>query len=157
MRYLFIIFITFCMFACANTQKTVSNSDIVLDPNLIGNDNTAPGWIAYGLALKAWTPTYDESGEPDLYEREVYARSKAASIWQELLAAKKVKPAPELDDLSKIHQAGYMREYVWRYIFLSTGDTPENVDLAAFEQWMSTNLPEHVARINTGVLVAHER
>jgi hypothetical protein len=153
MRHLIIIIVTFFIIGCASTKKETNQNQIILDRSVMSNQNTSTGWMAYGLSLKAWPVELDKSGKPSLYKREVFARSKTALIWQELREKKTVKPDTYLDALVLINDANYMAEYVWSYIYKDIGDQPSALELGKFKQWMTVNLPEHKAVINTGVSV----
>jgi hypothetical protein len=153
MRHLIIILISLCILGCASTQKNTNQNQIILDRSVMSNQNTSTGWMAYGLSLKAWPVELDQNGKPSLYKREVFARSKTALIWQELREKKTVTPDVNLDALVSINDANYMGEYVWVYIYKGVGVQPKGLGLSKFKKWMSINLPEHKAVINTGVSV----
>ena len=153
MRHLIIILITLFVVGCASTKKETGQNQIILDRSVMANQNTSTGWMAYGLSLKAWPVELDKNGKPSLYKREVFARSKTALIWQELREKKTVNPDADLDALVSINDANYMAEYVWSYIYKGVGDQPSGLELGKFKQWMTINLPEHKAVINTGVSV----
>ena len=153
MRHLIIIIITLFIISCASTKKETGQNQIILDRSIMSNQNTSTGWMAYGLSLKAWPVELDKNGKPSLYKREVFARSKTAQIWQELRENKTVNPDTDLDALVLINDANYMKEYVWSYIYKSVGDQPSGLELDKFKQWITVNLPEHKAVINTGVSV----
>jgi hypothetical protein len=125
MRHLIIIIVTFFIIGCASTKKETNQNQIILDRSVMSNQNTSTGWMA----------------------------SKTALIWQELREKKTVKPDTYLDALVLINDANYMAEYVWSYIYKDIGDQPSALELGKFKQWMTVNLPEHKAVINTGVSV----
>jgi hypothetical protein len=153
MRHLIIIIITFFIIGCASTKKVTVQNQIILDRSVMSNQNTSTGWMAYGLSLKAWPVELDKNGKPNLYEREVFARSKTALIWQGLRDKKTVNPDEYLDALVAINDANFMAEYVWSFIYKASVVQPSSLKLGKFKQWMTANLPGHKAVINTGVSV----
>ena len=110
------------------------------------------GWMFYGMALKTWPIELEENGQPNLYKRELFARTKTAQIWQELKGNKAVTSDKYLDELVNIYEAGFMKEYVWAYIRKSSR-IQSSLKLDKFKHWMFVNLPDHKAIINTGIKV----
>ncbi|MCJ8301390.1 lysozyme inhibitor LprI family protein [Shewanella sp.] len=133
-------------------KKNTSQNQIILDRSILNNENALGGWMSYGLALRVWPVELGQDGQPNLYKREIFARSKTAQIWQELRDNKAVNPNKDLDELVYIYESGYMEEYVWAYIRKSSR-IQNSLKLDKFKQWMFTNLPAHKAIINTGVKV----
>jgi uncharacterized protein YecT (DUF1311 family) len=134
-------------------QKETNQNEINIDRSIIKNENALEGWIFYGISLKVWPIELNQNGKPNLYKREVFARSKTATVWQELREKKAVNQDNDLDSLVSINEAGFMREYVWLYINNNSKNIPKNLRLNTFKQWMSIYLPEHKAIVNTGVTV----
>jgi len=151
-NFIFSIFVI-TLVACAGPQNEGNKNQIIIDTSVMKDKNTSTGWLAYGLSLKAWDIELDKNGKPDLYKREVFARTKTALIWQELRESKTVNSDASLDALVTIHKAGFMSEYVWIYIFKELGIQPNNLNMKNFNEWQSVNLIEHQAVINTGVSV----
>ncbi|RHW74573.1 lysozyme inhibitor LprI family protein [Colwellia sp. RSH04] len=136
-----------------SSKKDIRNDQIIIGKSILNDKNAMHGWLFYGMALKTWPIELEESGQPNLYKRELFARSKTAQIWQELKANKAVTPDKYLDELVIIYEAGFMEEYVWAYIRKS-GRTQNNLKLDKFKQWIFVNLPDHKAIIHTGVKVS---
>ena len=153
MHHLIIILSTLFILGCASTKQDTAQNQIILDRSVMSNQNSSTGWMAYGLSLKAWLVELGKNGKPNLYKREVFARSKTALIWQELRENKTVTPDKDLDALVAINDANYMGEYVWIYIHKSLGMQPSGLKLDQFMQWMTANLLDYKAVINTGVSV----
>lgn len=141
------------LFVCNAAQPAKQESQLNLDQNVLSNENSAAGWLAYGMALIAWEPVYLEDGSPDYFNREVSARETAAQIWKELKQNDSSKSDPDLDILETISDAGYMDEYLWVYLKDDRWKNPGTLELEEFMQWASDNLVNHVPVKETGISV----
>lgn len=156
MRPLLIFIATFMLIGCATTAPTYTSGDVIISPKLLENKNSSTGWLAYGIALKAWEIELDKNNKPDLFKREVYARSTTAKIWRELRENKSNDADPALDALVAINNAGLMTEYVSVYIFRNADLQLDNAAMTKFSDWMDQNLPAHNATLDPGVMVPIE-
>ncbi len=147
-----IIFI-FIFAGCGATQKTLSSDSLYLEPHVLSNSNSAPGWLAYGMALAAWEKEYLPDGSPDMFKREIYARETAAQMWKELKQNGESKSDPDLDILEAISDAGFMEEYLWIHFKQENWSNPGTLELDKFKKWSVANLVDHVPVSNTGVSV----
>ena len=154
MRKLIILISTITLISCASTTPTkYTSGDVNISPELFKNENSSTGWFAYGISLKAWKMELDENNKPDLFKREVYARSNTAKIWSELRENKSNSADPALDALVLIDNAGLMKEYVSIYIFQNSHSRLDDIAIKKFTDWMNNNLPNHKATLNPGVTV----
>lgn len=127
--------------------------ELTFSPALNQDKNTGPVWLAYGLALSAWKVELNASGKPNLFKREVFAKSKQAAIWDELRNSAKnpKKPNAGLDALVVVNKAGFIREYVWYYLKQDGWEKPKDLKMQEFLEWSKTHLKDHVPAKNPGV------
>ena len=137
-------------------DKKKGEATIVLDPEVMQKQNLSEYWMLYGVALAAWDPKYlsDKALEP--FEREVFVRSKVATVWISLKEKEKNVADKGLDDLAKIYRAGFMREYVWKYIYVPKTPVPDGLKHSEYETWEKINLVGHIPVVNTGVSLKYQ-
>ena len=76
-----------------------------------------------------------------IFDEEVFARSEAAKIYRNLKQANKSMESNYFNELEKIDAAGYMPEYVWRYLRRPEWAAPaDNLRTADFERWSRGNI-----------------
>jgi hypothetical protein len=89
----------------------------------------------YTLSPGIVIPTFDE---------EVEARRTMAQIWKELKEKDRGRKDRYLDELVPVHEADFMREYVWTYLKQrSWSIQPKNLRLKEFSQWQQLHLQGH--------------
>lgn len=115
---------------------------------------TPPGerklWTAYLYTRAAWLAS--ESGDrPPLgvraptFEGEVRARNVAVGLFRQLEAQDPTFGSRYFDDLDQVVAAGFLREYVWRYLKQPSWTTqPAGLHLARFDAWRALHLRYHV-------------
>jgi hypothetical protein len=115
---------------------------------------TPPGerklWTAYLYTRAAWLAS--ESGDrPPLgvraptFEGEVRARHVAVGLFRQLEAQDPTFGSRYFDDLDRVVAAGFLREYVWRYLKQpSWTPRPAGLHLARFDAWRARHLRYHV-------------
>jgi hypothetical protein len=82
-----------------------------------------------------------------LYEEEVHARTEAVFIYRDIRSRKPEMAAPYFDELDKVEAAGFMREYVWRYLRSSHWVQPAApLRDAEFDRWASEHLRTHAVQ-----------
>ncbi|HTV51353.1 MAG TPA: hypothetical protein VME21_09200 [Steroidobacteraceae bacterium] len=80
------------------------------------------------------------------FDEEVRARRMAVSAFRQLTRGKGAPVSPYFADLDRVEAAGYLREYVWRYLQQpSWRALPADLRLAAFDDWRREHLRDHVA------------
>jgi hypothetical protein len=78
------------------------------------------------------------------FDEEVEGRKSLAQIWKELKQADRRRTDKYLDELIPVHEADFMREYVWTYLKQrSWSKEPENLRLKEFSAWQQTHLQGH--------------
>lgn len=110
-------------------------------------------WMTYLMARAAQAARASETEAPvpgehrASFEEEVRARIMAVHTFRAAAGASDAAPASAyFSDLDRVEHAGFLREYVWRYLHqTSWAATPANLDLRAFEEWRASHLVNHVA------------
>lgn len=148
----YLIFLLLLVIGITTSVSANAGSPTVrLNKQLMAKQNQSAYWVAYGTALAAWDPTSVPNMENKAFEREVFARSGLASIWISLKQKGKKVVDPTIDDLAKIYSAGFMREYVWKYMNIPRDVKPSNLKESKFKEWEQSNLLRHIPIVNTGV------
>jgi len=137
--------------ACGAFDQPPPSNQVYFNQKIFADKNASPGWVAYGIGLSSWEPSYLSNGKPNYFEREVFARSEAAKIWKELRKKGSVEADENLDTLWAINDAGYMKEYAWVYLKRRSWRDPGDLRLEAFQVWAKENLQQHVPVENPGV------
>jgi hypothetical protein len=89
-----------------------------------------------------------------IFDEEVFARGEAAKIYRNLKEKNKAMESPYFNDLEKVDAAGYMPEYVWRYLKRNEwSTTPVNLRAADFERWSRSNLTANHAPETRGKVI----
>ena len=106
-----------------------------------------PVWLGYLMARANYIQEHatEYSGQVGVVEphftEEVYARTKAADIYDEL---GRNGHSPYFEDLLKVKKAGYMKEYVWTGLRQSSWTVDEEPKkLLDFDAWARKNIPNH--------------
>ena len=87
----------------------------------------------------------------------MYARTAAANVWDEIKQKEPVRPNPDLEALTNVAAAGFMREYVWYYLARPDWNKPEKLRLSEFLEWKNDHLQPHTPVIDPGVQVTHSK
>jgi hypothetical protein len=89
-----------------------------------------------------------------VFDEEVFARGEAAKIYRNLKQQNKAMESPYFNDLEKVDAAGFMPEYVWRYLKRNQWSTvPPNLRAAEFDRWSRGNLASNHAPETRGNVV----
>jgi len=114
------------------------------DRALTDADPVLQSWVTYSLARS--TCQLQIGGEnparASSFECEYAARRLLTDTWSEQKADGDAEDA-YLDDLARVRDAGYLREYVAHYLKRRDWLLPDDLDTANFERWRRTNLPRH--------------
>lgn len=78
------------------------------------------------------------------FNEEIYARTTAAQVYQELKTKDKGLHDPYWEILSLVKKKGFMDAYVWTYLHRSEWQNREKPkSLSAFQEWSSLSLKDH--------------
>jgi tetratricopeptide (TPR) repeat protein len=129
-----------------NCSSTKQGIDISLDPELNKKESVVgSAWLSYGMNKALWR-TKNKSGSDTIYTytftEEVDCRKKLSDMWLEL---KEKDPATDayLDELSTIVKAGYISEYVWKYLHQPGWTKPSDLKDEEFNSWIQQHIPNH--------------
>ncbi|MGH8151007.1 MAG: hypothetical protein ACRETB_13675 [Steroidobacteraceae bacterium] len=108
-------------------------------------------WAAYIYTRAALVAA--ESGQRALavgehiasFDEELRGRLIAVNLYRELQRANPALHSAYFADLARVDAAGYLREYVWRYLRAPSWTRPEGLRLAAFDAWRAVHLLHHTA------------
>jgi len=116
-----------------------------------GNEDASAAWLAYILTRQQYImENLDKYIEvPGIissrFEEELDARSGMLSVWEEIKSNNKSLQNKYFDDLSKVKNKGFMKEYVWTFHNRDGWEEPKDLKLKQFEIWKKENIPEHKA------------
>lgn len=89
-----------------------------------------------------------------IFAEEVFARGEAAKIYRSLKQQNKAMESPYFNELEKVDAAGFMPEYVWRFLKRNEWSTvPANLRAADFDRWSRSNLTTNHAPETRGNVV----
>ena len=133
------------------------NHDIFLFPEFHNRSAVAQAaWLGYGTGLvhvfnADHLPLHPGIIEPS-FEQEAAARAFMVSVWVANLKDEREPLDPYLEDLRRVDQAGWLREYVWVFLHRPAWGSPSaDLRLADFREWSALNLRDHSAQTLLGV------
>jgi hypothetical protein len=108
-------------------------------------------WLAYLFARAAFAVGESSEGpaageREASFDEELRGRTTAVNMFRALKRNDAQLASAYFSDIDRVEAAGYLREYVWRYLRQTAWKTPPaGLDLAGFDTWRATHLPHHVA------------
>jgi hypothetical protein len=109
-------------------------------------------WTVYLFTRAAQAAKESESRSLPLgervasFEEEVRARRVAVNVFRTLVRQDSSLRSEYFSDLDQVDGAGFLREYVWRYLHApSWNREPDGLQLSAFDLWRSEHLGHHHA------------
>lgn len=78
------------------------------------------------------------------FDEELRGRLIAVHLYQQLRHANPTFRSAYFADLANVEGAGYLREYVWRYLREPAWTQPDGLRLRAFDAWRRQHLRHHV-------------
>jgi hypothetical protein len=118
-----------------------------------------PLWTAYLYTRAALVAAESEDvrfppgDHPASFAEELRARLIAVNLYQQLRRGNPSVDSPYFADLARVETAGFLREYVWRYLRNSSWSEPDGLQLAAFDAWRATHLRNHVVATHGRIAV----
>jgi len=92
-------------------------------------------------AAASWGP------QKPCFEEKVSGLQEAIRFWKRDKAKKPGLSDAYLDDLEKVSDAGFLREYVWHYLRRDRWKMPPDLRLDEFEPWRNEHLKDHRVRV----------
>jgi hypothetical protein len=126
--------------------------EYALVPDLSLSDYVGAAWLGYLLQRQIYIREHTDQYKltPGVvistFDEEVEGRKSLAQIWKELKEADHTRTNKYLDELIPVHEADFMREYVWTYLKQpSWSQKPKNLKLKEFTVWQQQYLKGHQA------------
>ena len=108
-------------------------------------------WTAYLYTRAALVASESDAAplplgvRPPTFEGEVRARRVAVGVFRQLERDDPDFGSRYFDDLDRVEAAGFMREYVWRYLKQTSWSAPPpGLQLEHFDAWRAVHLRYHV-------------
>ncbi len=108
-----------------------------------------PLWTAYLYTRAALVAAQSEDvpfapGEHAAsFEEELRARLIAVNLFRQLRRRDRSLESAYFADLDRVEAAGFLREYLWRYLRNPSWSEPDGLKLAEFDAWRTTHLRQH--------------
>jgi hypothetical protein len=120
-------------------------------------------WFFYPLSRSTFVTQHPELYEGQsgfvvpLFEEEYQARWLLADSCAQHLQQGKAPPSTYLADLLRVHQAGFLHEYVWWFLCQPSWPTEQQpANLLAFMAWRKDNLHNHKVETHGGIQIIRE-
>jgi hypothetical protein len=110
------------------------------------SDPVLQSWVSYSLARSTCQLQIggDNPARASSFECELTARRLLLQTWSEQQAKAPESKDAYLDDLTAVEAAGYLDEYVARFLDKSHWHKPDDLEARAFRKWQRKNLRSHV-------------
>lgn len=109
------------------------------------DDPALQSWVAYSLDLSACQLMIggDNPAHNSSFACEYGARQTLADAWAEQTVDQSTNSDPYLDDLVKIRDADFLREYVADSYARRGWELPHDLDIKEYDVWRRDNLRGH--------------
>ena len=108
-------------------------------------DPVLQSWVSYSLTRSTCQLQIDSDNpaRASSFECELTARRLLLQTWSEKQAKTAESENEYLDDLAEVQTAGYLEEYVARFLEKRHWDIPDNLETRDFRKWQRKHLPDH--------------
>lgn len=115
---------------------------------LTDDDPALQSWVGYSLARSTCQLKIggDNPARASSFDCEISARRLLLENWADKQAADPTVTDRYLDELSMIHDAGFLDEYVARHFRRKHWQIPEDSDVGRYRRWQRQSLPAHRPR-----------
>jgi len=109
------------------------------------SDPALQSWVSYSLARSTCQLQIggDNPARASSFECELTARRLLLQTWSEQRAKTADSEDEYLDDLAEVQTAGYLDEYVARFLEKRHWDIPDDLETRAFRKWQRKHLRNH--------------
>ena len=109
------------------------------------SDPALQSWVSYSLARSTCQLQIggDNPARASSFECELTARRLLLQTWSEKPARTAESENEYLDDLAKVQTAGYLEEYVARFLEKKHWAIPDDLETRAFRRWQRKHLQDH--------------
>jgi hypothetical protein len=129
-----------------------------LDPTLPDYVNAA--WLGYLMERQIYIREHPDQYKftpgivIPMFDEEVNARRTLAQIWKELKEKDQSRKDKYLDEIIPVHEADFMREYVWTYLKQQNWSSqPRELRLKEFSQWQQLHLQDHIPETHGNIRI----
>jgi hypothetical protein len=135
------------------------DATLVVSSELQGLPARSAAWVTYaGVIRDDMARFYQSNPRSAVYERplkvEVEARRRMLETWRQLREQRIESDVDYLDDLARVEDAGYLREYVYVLVSQDHWKEPGDLDRSGFQAWRERELPDHAAQTYGNVLLS---
>ena len=142
-----------------NISVVVDNESLTAKPQ-----GVMGAWIGYAMARANWISDHVKAGSAEAktyvrtFEEEVAGRDSLVTIWGELKASESGLADLYLDQLQRVKEAGFLREYVWVNLRQAEWSVePTGLQLARFEAWAKENIDGHVVETHADAKIEKDK
>jgi len=109
------------------------------------SDPVLQSWVSYSLTRSTCQLQIggDNPARASSFECELTARRLLLETWIEQKEKAADPEDPYLDDLAQVQAAGYLSEYVARFLEKGHWDMPDDLETRAFRTWQRKHLRGH--------------
>lgn len=109
------------------------------------SDPVLQSWVSYSLTRSTCQLQIggDNPARASSFECELTARQLLLQTWAEQQAKAPDSRDEYLDDLVQVEAAGYLDEYVARFLEKKQWELPDDLETRAFRKWQRKNLRGH--------------
>ena len=134
--------------AAEDKPPPIVPNPITLDPEIEADQQIVRPWLSYSVEMAM-------NKDVEKYAREVSGRQTLVREWKYFKSSASHRNAhdPYLDDLVKVADAGFIREYVHLLLVPAPDKVVQSLRLQAYNAWAQANIPNHKVVINAGVHV----
>ena len=149
MRWVGVLPMVIALCGCAATAPRRPACTLVIDWNTSRPPGERGVWLVYLMKRAKWHELDNECGDTETvvvpsFDEECHARAATLKTYRALREGDPQLDVPYFNDLSKVADAGFLREYVWIYLHQpSWQQTPNGLNVAEFDQWRASNLRNH--------------
>ena len=135
------------MAGCQTTQKSNNTRplyEVKVGPGAFtSGEKTLAAWITYGTTkARLKSESFETKSIENEFKIECDARQAMIEFWNDPRPGKSSPPNKYLTEVTEIYNKGYLKQYVYKYMFENTQVTqPEKMN--EFEEYMLSNFPEH--------------
>jgi isocitrate dehydrogenase len=144
------LFITFssCVIADEESKRKVT---IAINPASASEVDRLSS-TAFGISLANWVQenenidTLSDGVFKPSFQALYSAFNRQITIWNEL-SENDPKKSIYMDDLVKVYNSGFMKEYIWTYHKDTDWKNVDELKMDEFEAWANQNISEHKPRL----------
>ena len=148
MRWTSVLLMVSALLGCAASTRP-QPCKFVIDWNVASPERERAIWLAYLMKRVMLRQPGNECQGSDVvltpsFDEEFQAREATLKTYRDLQKHDAQLDLAYFNDLSRVEDAGFLREYVWIYLHQpSWSQEPEGLKLGEFGRWRESNLAGH--------------